>query len=123
MTTELERFAQRLEGDEFFLANVLNVYAESEGLDDEQLAQSLGCDLRILLRLRLCRAPSNDADFQRDVEIIAERLGVDHFALAEAVRRGQVVSRLRISMGGQRGYLMAARDGEKPADDAEGGAT
>lgn len=123
MTTHLENFATRLEDDQFFLACPLRVYAKTEGLDDNQLAASLGCGPDVLLRLRLCRAPAADATFQRDIEAIVNRFGVRRDALIEAVRRGQIISKMRGDLPSQQGFLMAARDAEGGNDtDSEEGA-
>lgn len=118
MTTHLKNFAKRLEDDQFFLACPLRLYAQTEGLDDNQLAASLGCEPDVLLCLRLCRAPAADATFQRDIETIVNRFGVRREALIEAVRRGQVISQMRGDTPSQQGFLMAARDAEE-GDDPE----
>lgn len=116
MTTHLETFARRLENDQFFLACPLRAYAQTEGLDDEQLAAALGCAPGVLLGIRLCRAPSADAGFQNDIELIANRFGVRREALMEAVRRGQAISTMRGDLPSQQGFLMAARDAEEGGD-------
>ena len=62
--------------------------------------------------LYLCRTPDEDPiGFQRDVTRIAERFGADADALAEAVRRGQALQRLR--QASSSGTLLAARDAQE----------
>jgi hypothetical protein len=111
MTDPLEALAQRAERESFFLASALTAYAQSEGLDDAGLADALGCPRGELTMVRLCRAPRSDAPgFWEDVTVIAGRFGADPQRLAEAVKRGRVVLRLRAAEPG--GFLAAARDHE-----------
>jgi hypothetical protein len=116
MTDPLEGLASRAEGESFFLAPVLAAYAQSEGLDDAGLAAALGCPPGELAMLRLCRAPRTERrEFWDDVTRIAERFGIGPDRLAEAVKRGRVVLRLRAAdPGSGGGFLMAARDPEPP---------
>ena len=119
MADPLEALAARAEGEPFFLAAVLAAYARSEGLDHAGLAAALGCPLNQLAMLRLCRAPRTDPPgFWEDITAIAGRFGIDPLCLAEAVKRGRVVGRLRAATPAAGGLLMAARDGEPepPAD-------
>jgi hypothetical protein len=112
----LARLARRVRDDPFFLASLLALYAESEGIDDAGLA----CPADTLTALRLCRAPREDAaGFREDIGRLAARFGVDADRLIEVVRRGQALRRMRGAAPAARGYLMAARDGEEPP--AEGG--
>jgi hypothetical protein len=116
MTDPLHALAARAEGEAFFLASVLAAYAQSEGLDDAGLAAALGCLLGELAMLRLCRAPrAEPQEFWDDITRIAERFGLEPDRLAEAVKRGRVVLRLRAaSPGANGGFLMAARDPDRP---------
>jgi hypothetical protein len=122
MADPLEALAARAAGEEFFLASLLADYARSEGLDDARLAAALGCPPGELARLRLCRAPrAEPREFREDVTRIAERFGIEPQRLAEAVKRGRVVRRLRAAGAPGGGFLMAARDGEaEPPPDAPG---
>ncbi len=116
MSERLAAFARRVADDPFFLASALRDYAQSEGLDDAGLAARLGCSAETLDRLRLCRRPRPEpAEFRADVDRIAERFGVDPTALAEVVRRADVLAELRHAGAGGAGTLMAARD--RPGDD------
>ena len=123
MASLLPALARRVSDDPFFLASVLTVYAESEAMDDEQLAAQLGCSTETLTPLRLCRRPRPDPpEFRQDVELIATRFSVRADVLATAVRRADAVTALRRGGEGSQGTLMAARDrqeGGRP-DNGEG---
>jgi hypothetical protein len=126
MSEPLERLARRVESDPFFLAAPLARYAASNRLDDEALAQRLGCERASLTHLRLCRSPDPmPPQFMKDVEQIAARFALDPDRLAEIVRFG--LGLLAVSpLPGEvaedvPGYLMAARDEdaeEPPTGDA-----
>lgn len=110
MADALAALAERAKGEPFFLASVLEAYARSEGLDDGGLAAALGCPVGELVMVRLCRTPRTDLDgFREDVTRVAERFGLDAERLAEAVKRGRVVSRLQARPDAG-GFLQAARD-------------
>jgi hypothetical protein len=125
MTSPLDRMAKRVEGDPFFLAPLLALFARSEGLDDAGLAAAFGRPVEILTDLRLCRAPRLDADgFRQDIAAIAGRFGLDAGVLATVVRRGQVLQAVTVSqqerstadVGG--GSFLAARDAPpEPGDE------
>jgi hypothetical protein len=117
MTRHLEKLARRVEDDPFFLASALKLYAKSEDLDETMLADVLGCAKESLPLLGLCRAPAEEpAQFQKDIDRIVERFQVHPDVLAEAVRRGQTIVRMRRSTAKDKGTLLAARDGEKDRD-------
>ncbi len=123
MTTPLDRMAKRAEGDPFFLASLLALYAASEDLGDAGLAVALGCPVETLTDLRLCRAPRPDPDgFRQDVAAVAGRFGVDVDRLAEIARRGQVLQKVRVSQRERGttdvrgGAFLAARDKDEPGD-------
>lgn len=110
MAHSLEALARRVQDDPDFLASALADYARSEGLDDAELAARLGCDVRQLSMLRLCRRPRPEPDrLQRDVARIAAAFTLDETALLEAVRRADALSALRTS-NADAGLLMVARD-------------
>lgn len=112
MADPLDTLAWRVESEPFFLASTLALFARSEALDDEALCRFLRCPQESFAMLRLCRTPDEEpAGFQRDLKRIAERFGLDENALAEAVRRGQALQRLRQAAGS--GTLLAARDGKE----------
>jgi hypothetical protein len=115
MSEALDHLAGRVKDDPFFLAHPLAEYARSAGLDDARLAAALGCRLEDLTALRLCRAPGGDpAQFRSDVGAIAGRFGLAPAKLAEAVRLGQGLARLRgpAPAAAESGFMLAARDDE-----------
>jgi hypothetical protein len=116
MSDALEHMANRAAGDPFFLACPLAEYARSERLDDAGLAARLGCRVEDLTRLRLCRAPRPEpAEFKADVTAVAQAFGIDPAKLAEAVRHGEGLVRLRESAraAGEPGHILAARDDDR----------
>jgi hypothetical protein len=117
MKNPLEAFARHVGDDPFFLASLLNDYVRSQGLNDVALATYLGCRLEDWTALRLCGAPDPDPPgFEKDIGTIAGHFGLDCDRLAEVVRRGQVLQRLR-GVAGPHGTLMAARDDEPPLEE------
>jgi hypothetical protein len=110
----LERLSQRISNDPWFLAFTLALYAESEQINDDALAARLACPRGNLAMLRLCRTPDLEpVAFGRDIDQIAERFDANAGALAEAVRRGQVLAKFRAATMQERGTLLAARDDER----------
>jgi hypothetical protein len=123
MADRLEALARRVEDNPDFLAFTLADYARSEQLSDSALAVRLGCDVRQLSRLRLCRRPRSEPElFQSDVTRIASALDIDRDILLEAVRRTDALAALRDALD-DTGFLMAARDradvNSAPSDDEE----
>jgi hypothetical protein len=110
MATPLENLAERLEKDPFFIACPLRLFATALELEDTQLAQRLGCSPDQLTPLRLCRAPQAEEGFQQDIGRVAAHVHADATALAEAVRMGQALYRMRENADGR--TLVAARDAE-----------
>ena len=114
MSEALDRLARRAEGEEFFLAALLAVYADSERLDEGQMAAALGCAPEALRGLRLCRAPRADgAAFRQDVQAVADHFGLDVARLTGVVRRAQALARFRAAGVGPRGLLLAAREAQE----------
>lgn len=110
MANRLESLARRVEENPGFLASALADYARSEALSADALAAQLGCDVRQLGKLRLCRRPRFGSEpFSADVARIASEFGIDRDILLEAVRRADALAALR-DVVGDAGYLMAARD-------------
>jgi hypothetical protein len=113
MAEPLENLAHRMEGDPFFLGCFLKLFADSAHLEENDLALRLGCSVKNLTLLRLCRAPRSESrQFQKDIARIAATYKVDADALIEAVRRGQALLALRQPSSSDAGILRAARDGE-----------
>ena len=120
MADPLENLAKRVEDDSFFLACPLRAAANSNKLDDLQLAGKLRCPQETLVPLRLCRAPAGDAaHFQKDIALIAARFDVDTDALTELVRLGQALITMRSGPAAR--TLRAARDADEAPKDDQGG--
>jgi hypothetical protein len=118
MSERIAALARRVEDDPSFLAAPLKEYVVSEGIDDAELARLLRCSTDRLAPLRLCRRPRSETPwFRQDVERIAARFGLDAGALAQIVRRAEVLVTLRVAEVGDRGTLMAARDRTDKSDD------
>jgi hypothetical protein len=113
MSNLLDSLVGRVAEDPFFLAAALGLYAQSEALDDAGLCRFLACPVEALPLVRLCRLPAVEMPaFQQDVDRIAQRFGLHADALAEAVRRGQALLRLRQGGPSRSGTLLAARESE-----------
>jgi hypothetical protein len=111
----LAALAKRVEGDPFFLAALLKLYADGERLDDAGLAAALDCRPEILPSLRLCRAPRDDPKgFRADVARIAGHFGLDEARLLGVLRRAEALRGLAAAQAGTRGMLLAARDAPPP---------
>lgn len=122
MSDSLERMANRVAEDPFFLACPLAEYARSERLDDSALAERLRCPIEVLAKLRLCRSPcGEEVEFKADITRIATAYGIDPPILAAAIRHGEGLSRLRETTRAESepGHLLAARDStaEPPAQE------
>jgi len=110
----LDESARELEGDAKYLASALARFATSEQLNNEGLANLLGCETSTLTALRWCLRPRSNLDdprlFRRDVEEIATRFSVQPELLAHVVRRADALEHLRQPSVSDGGFLMAARD-------------
>lgn len=118
MTRPVDLFARRVAKDAWFLASALELYAQSEGLNDEQLAATLGCSVADLTALRLCRRPLSEPAqaFRRDIDDLVRAYGVRADVIADVARRADAVDNLRRSQSSateRPGMLMAARDRER----------
>ncbi len=115
MTDRIAALARRVEDEELFLASVLADYARTEDLDDQGLAERLGCPVKTLISLRLCLRPDPEPDvFRREVDRIASRFEIDAGLLAEVIRRSNALRMMRNKAGAEEGgLLMAARDRRK----------
>lgn len=121
MTDRIAALARRVEDEELFLASVLADYARTENLDDQGLAERLGCPVETLIPLRLCLRPDPEPNvFRREVDRIASRFEVAAELLAEAIRRSDALRMMRSKADAEEGgLLMAARD--RREEDSEGG--
>lgn len=118
MTRPLDLFARRVESNPWFLASAMAVYAQSEGLNDERLASTLGCSVADLTCLRLCRRPLSEPyeAFRRDIDALVRAYGVHADIMADVARRADAVDKLRGSKSGiaeKHNALIAARDRER----------
>jgi hypothetical protein len=122
MNERIAMFARRVEDDPFFLASALREYAQSENLDESGLATVLGCSVELLTLVAICRRPHPEPGrFQRDIDLIAARFDVRAGALAEIVRRAEVIAAMRRGIPTERGLLIAARerDDEDPPEEEQ----
>lgn len=92
------------------LAGPLHLYKEQEGLDDQQLASLLKCELETLPRLALCERPRPAPHFREDVERIAAYIHADMLQLAMVIRAAEAREALSHRSGMAPPTLLAARD-------------
>src|SRR5437588_12207338 len=86
-TSPLATLAQRLAGEQNFLACVLQAYRQPENLSDDALAARLHTSPEMLTRLALCKRPKVDSpQFAEDVRQIAAYAQVDAAELAILIR-------------------------------------
>lgn len=95
------------------LAGPLHLYKEQEGLNDQQLAASLGCELAALPRLALCERPRSAPHFREDVERIADYIHADTLQLAMVIRAAETREALSSPPAPARPALLAARDNDE----------
>lgn len=117
MSDSLNKIAQRAVDDPFFFAGLLTLYAKSENLSQEQLAMRIGCTTETVMALFLCRAPRQNppADFQQDIDAMANRFNISPELLSEIARRGHALQAMQASSA--LGGLMAARDAEEESEE------
>ena len=109
----LNRLAQLARGRPNLLAGPLALYKEQEGLDDQQLAIRLGCDVEALPKLGLCERPRQEAaHFREDVERIARYIHADVIQLAMLIRAAESREAFSQKPGAAQPTLLAARDYE-----------
>jgi hypothetical protein len=110
----LRRLADLASSRASLMSSLMLLYREQEKMDDEQLADFLGCELEVLPRLALCRRPRPAPRFREDVEAIAGHTGADPSRLARLVRAAEAAEGMRTSGAHAHtaSVLMAARDRE-----------
>ncbi len=106
----LHRLAMKARERTNLLASPLNLYKEQEGLNDEQLATMLGCDIGAIARLALCERPRPVPHFRQDVERIATYIHADMLQLAMLIRAAEAREAFGSRPGGNAAALLAARD-------------
>ncbi len=114
----LDRLVQLAQERSNLLAGPLHLYKEQEGLDDQQLASLLKCELEALPRLALCERPRPAPHFREDVERIAAYIHADMLQLAMVIRAAEAREALSHSSGMAPPTLLAARDLDE-SDEAE----
>lgn len=108
----LNRLALLAQGYSDLLAGPLALYKEQEGLDDQQLAALLGCELEALPRLALCERPRPAPYFRQDVERIARYIHADMMQLAMLIRAAESREAFSQRSSTTPPVLLAARDNE-----------
>lgn len=105
----LRRTAARARARPEFLARVLAVYQDIEGMTETRLREHLGITEANWPRLELCLRPRAEA-FLKDVTQIAQGFGIDRGVLATVIRRVDAVEIVqRREQPGRAGTLLAAR--------------
>ena len=112
-TPSLDRLASLARERPNLLAGPLALYKEQEGLDDQQLAALLGCEVEALSRLALCERPREAPHFREDVERIARYIHADIMQLAMLIRAAESRYALRQQPGSTSPTLLAARNYEE----------
>lgn len=112
-TPSLDRLAALARERLNLLAGPLALYKEQEGLDDQQLAAMLGCEIEAVSRLALCERPRQAPHFREDVEHIAGYIHADTMQLAMLIRAAESREALRQGTGAASPTLLAARDYEE----------
>ncbi len=121
----LAHAVQRAVSHEFFLAGILHEYQQANQLDDDALAELLGCHLNDLPRLALCRRPATEQNaFIQDIEHLAQRFHLHGDQLAIVIRQVDSLRALRQQLTSTRnaqqmpGILRAARDRDQESADS-----
>jgi hypothetical protein len=108
-TAILRRAAARARTRPEFMARVLAVYQDIEGMTESRLRQHLGVTDANWPRLELCLRPRAEA-FLKDVTQIAQGFGIDRGVLAAVIRRADAVETVQLrDRPGRAGTLLAAR--------------
>lgn len=108
----LSRIARLASSRHSLMSSLMQLYREQEGMDDEQLAAFLECDVDALPRLALCRRPRQAPNFRGDIEAIAAHAQANSACIARMVRAAEATeamkgARYEVSSSTM---LMAARD-------------
>ncbi len=113
-TPSLARLAKLARTRREFLASLLAVYQEQKKLDDQQLAEFLGCDIEALTHLALCQRPRPFPDFRHDIERIASHIPTNPLQLAKLIRTAESLEDMRQEHSQE--ILLAARDHDMVPD-------
>lgn len=101
------------------LAGLLTLYKEQERLDDEQLAERLGCEIEAIARLALCERPRSGPHFREDVQRIATYIHADMLQLAMLIRALEAREAFSHQSSATSPTLLAARDHEESENDED----
>jgi hypothetical protein len=114
---QLRRARRRAESNAFYLAGVLVLYQEAEGMSDVDLARYLGCAQEDLVRLALCRRPglAPPLTFADDIASLARRFSLSGERLAVLVRHADFLRAMRAGTPEEQEtrVLQAAQDREE----------
>lgn len=120
----LRRAAQRAIENDFFLAGILHEYQHANHLNDDALAQFLGCKSNDIPRLALCRRPfPHQEAFLSDLEHLSQRFHLNVDRLATIIRQVDTLRILREhhasakGLNNPQGLLQAARDRDDDRSD------
>ena len=121
----LKHAAKRASTHPFFFAGYLDRFRLHRGMQEDDLADFLGCSVELLPKIALCRQPDpEDSNFHSDVHKIADAFGVHVDRLVQLIRE---VDSLK-AIGGAasfleqitlQGLMMAARDRDTEEPDQE----
>ncbi len=118
-TPSIDRLAMRARKNAHLLAGPIALYKEQEGLDDQQLAALLQCEVESLSRLVLCERPREAPHFREDVERIAQYIHADTMQLALVIRAAESRYTLSQQPGTTTPMLLAARDYEESEESSQ----
>ena len=94
-TELLAALAERLQGDQEYMAYALCAYQHHTGLDDEALARELGTSLEMIVRLALCKRPDvKSASFGKDLRELSDYTLADEKALSQVIQRSFNIDRV-----------------------------
>jgi hypothetical protein len=86
-TELLAALAERLQGDQQYMAYALCAYQSHTGLDDEALARELGTSPEMIVRLALCKRPDVKSARLKDLRELSDYTLADEKALSQVVQR------------------------------------
>lgn len=112
-TPSIDRLAMRARKHPQLLAGPITLYKEQEGLDDQQLAVLLQCEVESLSKLSLCERPREAPHFREDVERIAQYIHANSIQLALVIRAAESRYALSQQPGTTTPTILAARDYEE----------
>ncbi|GEN09145.1 hypothetical protein SAMN05443572_105400 [Myxococcus fulvus] len=87
----LERAARRGRSEPWSMAYTFEQYRQIEGINEDTLAEELGCTQETLHWMSLCRRPEGDS-FSEQCTAIAQKFGVDRLMLMQVIRHVDVIN-------------------------------